>query len=203
MISPLEKYESAVPCIPLDNIRLLDTASAGLQDALGRFCDRPQSPEVRSAWAKDILQRLPQIAASMPTMTERGHRQKYLVVLENVQEVHDMAIELQKQIAAKRSKNAMGQTLVVACFFTGYADTANGASTTDAKVNGTHDSDALEKADIIVLCRKYTVGWDEWRVVSIFILRRVTSPEFLMQLLGVQPVCNLDQARGNRSSWTT
>ena len=169
--------------------RFPDAAWTGCENAL--YC------------SKDILQRLPQIAASMPTMTERGHRQKYLVVLENVQEVHDMAIELQKQIAAKRSKNAMGQTLVVACFFTGYADTANGASTTDAKVNGTHDSDALEKADIIVLCRKYTVGWDEWRVVSIFILRRVTSPEFLMQLLGVQPVCNLDQARGNRSSWTT
>ena len=81
-------------------------------------------------------------------------------------------------------KNAMGQMLMVACFFTGYADTAHGDSTTDAKVNGSHDVDALEKADVIVLCRKYTVGWDEWRVVSIFILRRIMSPEFLMQLLG-------------------
>ena len=84
MLSPLEKYESAVPYIPLDNIRLLDTASAGLHDALDRFYDRRKSPEVRSAWVNDILQRLPQIAASMPTMTEKGHRQKYLVVLDKL-----------------------------------------------------------------------------------------------------------------------
>ena len=113
-------------------------------------------------------------------MKEKGHQQKHLVILENVQEVHDMAKALKKIIQARSLSNHFGKPFSVACFFTGKVDDGS----TDGQANGLPDPEALEAADIVVLCRKYTTGWDEWRVCSIFLCRRIGSPEFLMQLLG-------------------
>ena len=41
----------------------------------------------------------------------------------------------------------------------------------------------LDRSDVIVCCRKFLAGWDEWRVCSVFRCRRISSEEFLQQLL--------------------
>eukprot|EP00931_Biecheleriopsis_adriatica_P063421 TRINITY_DN38408_c0_g1_i2.p1 TRINITY_DN38408_c0_g1~~TRINITY_DN38408_c0_g1_i2.p1 ORF type:complete len:891 (-),score=188.14 TRINITY_DN38408_c0_g1_i2:6-2678(-) len=181
MLSPLEKYESAVPKVPVDGVRLLDTAMSSLGDFLERVHERRNTTAVRRAWAEHILSRLPLIADDMPVMKEKRHRQKSVVVVETIDEVVAMTTELRLQIKQKTLKNSFGQLLHVSCFYTGSVEEIG----TDFKANGSRqDAEALELADLIVLCRKYTTGWDEWRVCGIFICRRLTSPEFLMQLLG-------------------
>ena len=37
--------------------------------------------------------------------------------------------------------------------------------------------------DIIVTCRKYVTGYDEWRLCAIFLLTRLSQPEILQQVL--------------------
>jgi len=69
--------------------------------------------------------------------------------------------------------------LNVGCFFSGKVD-----GVTDVQVNECNDKEALEAADLIVVCQKYTTGWDEWRLIAVFLCRRIGSPELLMQLLG-------------------
>ena len=178
MLSPLEKYENAVPKVPVDGVRLLDTAMASLSDFLERLHERRNTTAVRNAWVAHILAKLPAIIEDMPNMKQR---QKYCVVVETIDEVVAMTTELRMQIKAKALKNAFGQPLHVSCFYTGSVE----GTGSDFKANGNRsDAEALEQADLIILCRKYTTGWDEWRVCGIFICRRVTSPEFLMQLLG-------------------
>ena len=55
-------------------------------------------------------------------------------------------------------------------------DTGAEGTTSDFQANGCcSDKAALEKADLIVLCRRYTARWDEWRVIGIFICRRIIS----------------------------
>ena len=56
--------------------------------------------------------------------------------------------------------------------------------------DGQQDSVALEAADLVVMCKKYTTGWDEWRVIGIFLCRKVTSPELPCNCSGAQRSSN-------------
>ena len=56
--------------------------------------------------------------------------------------------------------------------------------------DGQPDSVALEAADLVVMCKKYTTGWDEWRLIAIFLCRKVTSPELPCNCSGAQRSSN-------------
>ena len=70
---------------------------------------------------------------------------------------------------------------MMGCFFSGKVD---GARSDQEANSGRSDEEVLEESDLIVVCQKYTTGWDEWRIVAVFILRKLGSEEFLQQLLG-------------------
>ena len=39
------------------------------------------------------------------------------------------------------------------------------------------------ECDILVTCRKYVTGYDEWRIAAIFLAGRINQPEFLQQVV--------------------
>merc|ERR1719197_2382980 len=42
----------------------------------------------------------------------------------------------------------------------------------------------IDTCDIIVTCKKYVTGYDEWRICAVFLATRISQPEFLQQILG-------------------
>lgn len=178
-LSALDRYSSAVPKVAVDGTSLRDTETCLLSDFLERLHERRHDEALRVRWAAEILASLPPMWQDMSTMIEKKHQPKHLVVLESMQEVLLMTRELKKQIVARKLRNAFGKTLNVGCFF---SSNVNGV--TDNQENGCDDKEALEAADLIVVCQKYTTGWDEWRLIAVFLCRRIGSPELLMQLLG-------------------
>eukprot|EP00930_Biecheleria_cincta_P001562 TRINITY_DN102698_c0_g1_i1.p1 TRINITY_DN102698_c0_g1~~TRINITY_DN102698_c0_g1_i1.p1 ORF type:complete len:884 (-),score=142.78 TRINITY_DN102698_c0_g1_i1:206-2836(-) len=178
-LSALDHYSSAVSKVVVDGTSLRDTETCLLSDFLERLHERRHDDVLRVRWAAEILASLPPMWQDMSTMIEKMHQPKHLIVLESMQEVLVMTRELKKQIAAGRLQNAFGKTLNVGCFF---SSNVNGV--TDNQENGCDDKEALEAADLIVVCQKYTTGWDEWRLIAVFLCRRIGSPELLMQLLG-------------------
>lgn len=184
-LNPLEKYVSVVPQIEVDGARLSDTATVPLTEFLERLNAQRTSPTLRTAWAEHVLQQLPTIDKDMPEMIRQGHQAKKLLVLSDMQDVFDMTMELRGQIQRGNLVNAFGQPLQVACFFSGKVQGAR----SDREANSwsfecPDDAAVLDEADLIAVCQKYTTGWDEWRVVAIFIFRRLGSEALLQQLLG-------------------
>ena len=53
---------------------------------------------------------------------------------------------------------------MMGCFFSGKVD---GARSDQEANSGRSDEEVLEESDLIVVCQKYTTGWDEWRIVAV------------------------------------
>ena len=54
----------------------------------------------------------------------------------------------------------------------------------DQDVNGVDDAAMLSKSDIIICCRKFLAGWDEWRICAVFLARRISSEEYFQHMRG-------------------
>jgi len=200
ILNPLDRYISAVPEVAIDGTRLIDTAIASIPEFVERLHMRRGSPGLRSAWAKHILSQMQRIDDDMEEMVRQGHQCKKLVVLGDMQEVFDMTVEMRRQAKQRGLKNAFGKRLRIGCFFSGRVDGArNDQEANSCEFDSFDDASVLEVADVIVVCQKYTSGWDEWRVVAIFILRRLGSAELLQQLLG--RATRTRPGSGKRNPW--
>jgi len=145
---------------------------------------RQKSNHMVSQQANFILDHLADVHREMPNMIQQRHQMKHLVVASSQQSVYNLGEQLKRFASRKKIKSCLGKPLVVGVFFSGTVQSPEGKAIRDREANGgKEDSEMLEASDIIVCCCKFLAGWDEWRLCSVFLCKRVYSEEFLQQML--------------------
>eukprot|EP00928_Gymnodinium_smaydae_P011659 TRINITY_DN14276_c0_g1_i1.p1 TRINITY_DN14276_c0_g1~~TRINITY_DN14276_c0_g1_i1.p1 ORF type:complete len:841 (+),score=119.18 TRINITY_DN14276_c0_g1_i1:38-2524(+) len=188
VLNPLEKYMNCATCLKADGQRLINADLAG-SVPMKTFIDRlhkQKARELLTQQASFVVEHLHEVCKDMPMMTSQGHQIKHLVVAETQQAVYDLGVEIKRLAAARSLSGSTGKSLRVGVFFSGMvrgSGRAAGKNVRDHDVNGASDEKMLETSDVIICCRKFLAGWDEWRVCSVFLCRRIASEEFLQQLL--------------------
>mmetsp|Transcript_20219 Transcript_20219/g.36026 ORF Transcript_20219/g.36026 Transcript_20219/m.36026 type:complete len:808 (-) Transcript_20219:171-2594(-) len=183
-LNPLEKYMNAAAQLTADGTNLIDLEGSV---SMATFMDRihkQRSNQMVLQQANFILDHLRDVHEEMPNMIVQGHQIKHLVVAQSQQAVHDLGEQLKKIAAKKKVKSSFGRPLVIGEFFSGSVRASGGKTIRDREANGNRDdADMLSESDIVVCCCKFLAGWDEWRLCSVFLCKRVFSEEFLQQML--------------------
>mmetsp|Transcript_7385 Transcript_7385/g.16180 ORF Transcript_7385/g.16180 Transcript_7385/m.16180 type:complete len:814 (+) Transcript_7385:81-2522(+) len=184
VLNPLEKYRNVTSQLSVFGSSLLQIHGNVQMTTFVEKLHQQHSKEITNQYATFIMKHLADVHADMPRMVEQGHQIKHLVVAQSQQAVYDIGEQLKLLARKKAAKASNGGPPVIAVFFSGMVKTAGGKHIRDKEANGGKTDDKmLEEADIIVCCLKFLAGWDEWRVCSIFLCKRVLSEEFLQQML--------------------
>jgi hypothetical protein len=134
--------------------------------------------------AQYVIDKMQDVYNSQPTMTTNGHQIKAMVVLPSMQAVYDFAQLLKAR--AKGRRTASGNPFCIGAFFSGRVEKKGKVKGEEKWISEyeANDGVGVVDCDIIVTCRKYVTGYDEWRVCAVFLATRLQQPEFLQQVLG-------------------
>lgn len=183
VLNPLEFYHNCVPDLQVNGKRLAAMSDpVSIETFMEQLNNQRATKSVMEQRAKLVFDKMPEVYASSPLMTEKGHQIKVMVVLPTIQAVYDFGQLLRSGARGKRT--ALGKPFVIGTFFSLRAEKITGKQKSMVTQEEANNGVTPKDCDILVTCRKYVTGYDEWRVCAIFLATRVSQPEFLQQVLG-------------------
>lgn len=184
VLNPLEHYTNCVADLQVNGQKLAAMRDPVAVDTfLDQLNNQRKNKDIMLQRAVATMERMQQVYASCPVMVERRHQVKAMVVLPTVQAVYDFGHMLRSQ--AKGQQTPLQKQFQIGMFFSGTrAEKKSGGKSTMVTEQQANGGLALDDCDIIVTCKKYVTGYDEWRICAIFLMARLNQPEFLQQILG-------------------